>query len=409
MINIEKVYTVDLEVGMYISSLDRPWLETPFFLQGFQIESSEDIRKLREFCQYVYVDYQKSAKGEKLAPRRTVSRPRRAPQELFGGRRLKAYEDKADWSEEFPRARAAVQDISEGIETVFENVSRGGALDVLRVRKAVEPMIDSISRNPDACIWLARIKQQDQYTYQHSLGASIWAVALGRQLGLPRSDLRSLAIGGVLFDVGKLRVDPELLRADRPLSDEEFQRVREHVQLGLEMIRETGLMNSDVLDMVAYHHERHNGSGYPEGLRGDDIPIFARIAAIVDCYDAITSHRSYARATSPAEAIKKLYEWRDVDFQAELVEEFIQAVGIYPAGSLVELSSGEVAVVVSEYRSRRLRPQVMVLLGEDKQPLASPRLIDLVTESQAGSGPNLAIVGSLEPEAYGIDMAGIQL
>ncbi len=186
-IEIEKVYAVDLEVGMYVSALDRPWLDTPFLLQGFRIETAEELRKLREVCQYVFIDYQKSQKGRKVVPRRTVSRPRRAPQELFGGRRLKRYEDKSAWREEFPLARAAVQELSAGIESVFENVARGGALDVLRVRKSVEPMIDSISRNPDACIWLARIKQQDQYTYQHSLGASIWAVALGRQLGLPRS------------------------------------------------------------------------------------------------------------------------------------------------------------------------------------------------------------------------------
>ena len=280
---------------------------------------------------------------------------------------------------------------------------------MVKVKKSVEPMIDSISRNPDACIWLARMKQEDQYTYQHSLGASIWAVALGRQLGLPKSDLRSLAIGGLLFDVGKLRVDKELLSSDKPLTDEEFQRVRDHVNLGVEMIQGSGLMNQDVIDMITYHHERHDGSGYPKKLRGDDIPVFARIAAIVDCYDAITSHRSYARAIPPSTAIKMLYEWKDIDFQAELVEEFIQAVGIYPAGTLVELSSGEVAVVVAEYRTRRLRPKVMVLLDADKQPLAAIRTIDLLTVKETATGEPLDIVSSLEPDAYGIDMAAIQL
>ncbi len=168
-------------------------------------------------------------------------------------------------------------------------------------------------------------------------------------------------------------------------------------------------MNMDVLAMVSYHHERHDGSGYPEGLSGDRIPIFARIAAIVDCYDAITSHRSYARATSPSIAIKKLYEWKDIDFQAELVEEFIQAVGIYPAGTLVELSSGEVAVVIAEYRTRRLRPKLMVLLDSEKQPLLDVRMIDLLHQKETEDGRPLDIVSSLEPEAYGIDMTAIQL
>jgi putative nucleotidyltransferase with HDIG domain len=253
------------------------------------------------------------------------------------------------------------------------------------------------------------MKQQDTYTYQHSVGSSIWAVALGRQLGLPKSDLRSLAVGGLLFDIGKLRVNPELLGASHSLTDEEFVEVRKHVDFGVEMISESGLMNKGVLDMVAYHHERHDGSGYPDGLAGDDIPLYARIAAIVDCYDAITSHRSYARAMPPSVAIKKMYEWRDIEFQAELVEEFIQAVGIYPAGTLVELSSGEVAVVVAEYRTRRLRPKVMVLLDANKQPASDVKMVDLLTDKLTPDGKPLEISNSLEPEAYGIDMAAIKL
>ena len=252
---------------------------------------------------------------------------------------------------------------------MFDAIRRGGSIDAVRVKSAVEPMIDSITRNPDACIWLARMKQADTYTYQHSIGCSIWAVALGRQLGLPKADLRSLAIGGLLFDVGKLQVDSTLIESDRVLDDDEYALVQEHVNLGLSAVKASGVINQDVLDMIEMHHERHDGSGYQHSLAGDQIPIFARIAAIVACYDAITSHRNYAEALPPSIAIKMMYEWRDIDFQAELVEEFIQAVGIYPAGTLVELSSGQVGVVLSEYRTRRLRPKIMVLLDADKNPL----------------------------------------
>ena len=394
---------------MYVSSLDRPWLETPFSLQGFCLETEADIERLQEYCQFVYVDSQKSTQDPAVLRRKVRNRPRKSTQQLFTQRTLKQYQDGSTWGEEYPRAQQAIQSLSEGIDEIFDSVANGGTLDMVKVKKSVEPMIDSISRNPDACIWLARMKQEDQYTYQHSLGASIWAVALGRQLGLPKSDLRSLAIGGLLFDVGMLKVDKELLKSDKPLTDEEFQQVRDHVNLGVEMIQDSGLMNQDVIDMITYHHERHDGSGYPKKLRGDDIPVFARIAAIVDCYDAITSHRSYARAIPPSTAIKMLYEWKDIDFQAELVEEFIQAVGIYPAGTLVELSSGEVAVVVAEYRTRRLRPKVMVLLDADKQPLAAIRTVDLLNVKETAAGEPLDIVSSLEPDAYGIDMAAIQL
>ncbi len=394
---------------MYVSSLDRPWLDSPFALQGFRIQSDDDIERLQQYCHYVYVDSQRSEQNRDQLVRKLAYRPRQSLGRLFLDRKLTAYSDTTDWSNEYPQAEIAIQSLSEGIDSIFESVDRGGSLDLVRIKKSVEPMIDSVTRNPDACIWLARMKQTDQYTYRHSLGASIWAVALGRQLGLPKPDLRSLAIGGLLFDVGKLRVDRELLTTTRPLTDDEFQQVKDHVQLGVEMIEQSGLMNQSVRDMVAHHHERHDGSGYPNGLHGDGIPIFARVAAIVDCYDAITSHRAYARAIPPATAIKMLYEWKDIDFQAELVEAFIQAVGIYPAGSLVELSSGEVAVVVAEYRTRRLRPRVIVLLDENKQPLADGRMIDLLKQEKTDDGRPLEIVSSLEPDAYGIDMTAIQL
>ncbi|MEQ8516010.1 MAG: HD-GYP domain-containing protein [Chromatocurvus sp.] len=410
MLDVIKMDTDSLEPGMYVSGLDRPWLGTPFLLQGFQITSNDEVRKLREYCQYVFIDIRKSQQQSPAVKRRRVEqRPRLSRQDMFPRRQLNQYRDEAGWTEEFPRAESAVAQLHEGIEDIFGQVRGNDAVDVIRVKRSVEPMIDSISRNPDACIWLARLKHQDKYTYQHSVAVSIWAVALGRQLGLPRSDLRSLAIGGLLFDIGKLRVAPELLNSIHPLSQEEIDKLREHVRHGVEMIGETGLMNTDVLDMVAHHHERHDGSGYPQGLAGDDIPIFGRIAGIVDCYDAITSQRSYADPMSPSAAIKILHNAKDADFQAELVEEFIQAVGIYPAGTLVELSSGHVAVVVAEYRTRRLRPRLMVLLDADKQAVNEVSMLDLLTDTQCDDGSPLEIVRSLEPGAHGIDMNSIQL
>lgn len=409
MLDVVKINTGELQLGMFVSGLDRPWLEVPFPMQGFKVETPEDINRLQTYCKHVFIDTHKSSIAVEPSKRHTPERPRRTKQQIFPGRKLKPYKDSASWGEEYPRAKAAVDSLSETIDDIFQQAKAGSALDVIKVKKSVEPMIDSITRNPDACIWLARMKQQDNYTYQHSVGASIWAVALGRQLGLPKSDLRSLAVGGLLFDVGKLRISEDLLVARRPLSDEEFAEVRNHVNLGLDLIKDSGLMNKDVLEMVAHHHERYDGSGYPDGLSGDSIPIYARIAAIVDCYDAITSHRSYAKGIPPSVAIKMLYEWRDIDFQGELIEEFIQAVGIYPAGTLVELSSGEVAVVVAEYRTRRLRPKVMVLLDDRKQPSMELKMIDLLSEKTTEDGQPLEISGSLEPEAYGIDMTAIQL
>ena len=420
MLNTLKVYTHELDIGMFVSSLDRPWLETPFLTQGFVIESRADIDRLREHCEYVLVDSLRSAKG--TAARKAKGKAGRAPPtersvkgrrgrvpiaRIFEGRPIKSYQDDGDWEDEHPRAQEALDTLVDDINDIFDQVSDGGKINVIKLKKSVGPIVDSISRNPDAALWVARLKQHDQYTYQHSLGAAVWSVSLGRQLGLPKHDLRSLAIGCMLMDVGKLRVDPTLLQAERELTVEETAQMAGHVNLGLEVIQESGIINQDVVDMVAYHHERYDGSGYPGGLANDAIPTFARIAAIVDTYDAITTNRSYAAAISPSDAIKLLYKSRDEEFQAELVEAFIQAIGIYPAGTLVELSSGEVGVVVAEYRARRLRPKVMVLLDANKNALAQPRVLGLY-EQTADDPQSLTIKKSLEPEAYGIDLSAIR-
>ncbi|MFA7555577.1 MAG: HD-GYP domain-containing protein [Spongiibacteraceae bacterium] len=409
MLNLRKVYCADLTVGMHVSALDRPWLESPFLVQGFYLENFEDIEEVSKFCEYVYVD-EKIARGSVL--KKTLADlpfGKSVAGKLFPNKKIKIYTDSVTWKEEFPSAKEAVDTLSGCLKELMARNEKGGPLEIAKIKKAVEPMIDSVTRNPDACIWLARMKQEDNYIYEHSLGASIWAVALGRQLGLPKQDLRTLALGGLLFDVGKLKIDTALMNANRRLTAEEFQYVKSHVQLSVDSLKEGGLINQDVIDMVAHHHERHNGGGYPQGLAGTEIPVFARIAAIVDCYDAITSHRIYAAALPPSLAIKKLYEWKDIDFQAELIEEFIQAIGIYPAGTLVELSSGEIAIVVAEYRTRRLRPQVMIMLDKNKQPLEDIRFIDMLAVPFTEDGQPLDIVNSLEPGAYGIDMTSIEL
>ncbi len=421
MLKTLKVSTSDLQIGMFVSGLDRPWLDTPFFTQGFVIESQEDISHLQKYCESVFIDSRRGRKSsfdirreaprgrEPAAPRRANNRPRVTIDRIFEGRRLKPYRDDSAWEEEHPRAQRALNTLILDIDDIFQRVSGGEKLNVIKLRKAVEPIVDSISRNPDACLWVTRLKRHDQYTYQHSLSAAMWSVSLGRQVGLPRHDLRSLAMGCMLMDIGKLRVDPRLLQAERELTREEADEMAAHVGLGREILKECGMLNQDVIDMVAHHHERYDGSGYPNGLARDEIPPFARIAGIVDTYDALTSKRGYAQAISPSDAIKLLYDARDEDFQAELVESFIQAIGIYPAGTLVELSSGEVGVVVAEYRTRRLRPKVVVLLDANKNRLPTSKLIDL-QETGANSGaPSLSIKKSLEPEAYGIDLSGVTL
>ncbi|MDH5356038.1 MAG: HD-GYP domain-containing protein [Gammaproteobacteria bacterium] len=435
-----KVETQNLQTGMYISALDRPWLETPFLIQGFYVKDTGDIQIISDICQYVFVDTSISTRiitsnmstvssaidssdvskslftdgdaSHKTRPGEDVTQPRAGlggSQLLFPDKKLEKYEDVTNWKSEGPAAEEAVNVLHNGLNSLLSRNKNGGPLEIQKVKEAVDPMINSVIRNPDACIWLARMKQQDQYIYQHSLGTSIWAVALGRQIGLPKSDLRSLAIGGLLFDIGKLQLDKAMLQANRRLTSKETREMKKHVEVGVRLLKEGGMTNPDILDMVSHHHERYNGTGYPQGLLKDEIPVFGRIAAIVDCYDAITSDRIYASAIPPTQAIKQLYNWKDVYFQAEIIEQFIQAIGIYPAGTVVELTSGEIAIVVAASRTRRLRPEIMLLLDSNKKPLSEMEFIDMKEVTHSRAGMPLDIINSVEPNAYGIDLSAIML
>ena len=395
-LTVSQLNTDELKVGMYVSKLDRPWLETPFLMQGFLIKNEDDITQLQKFCQHVFIDEQLSKepieKREnmdsasdkvKALLKETKSRSKKKYsrndlKKLFPNKTLKVYETKTDLQKELSSAKKVFNDLSHSISDMMTSIRKGGNIQVSAVKDAVNPMVSSIIRNPDACIWLARMKSQDSYTYKHSMGASVWAVALGRQIGLPPSDLKTLAVGTLLCDVGKLKLSHDLLEKSEPLTEEEFDLLKSHVELSLTELSNSAGVTQDVIDIVASHHERFNGQGYPNGLSGNEIPIMARIAAIADSYDAMTSQRAYSEAKSPVIAVKELYELRGDQYQPELIEEFIQAVGLYPAGTLIELSSGEVAVVVSENKMRRLRPKILKLLDANKKPMSNSAIINLV-------------------------------
>ena len=427
-LNKQKVLVSELKIGMYVCELDRPWLETPFLMQGFLIEADEDIGTLSKHCEFVYIDVARGTvkpgtfshavapavetkqQSQTVIPLRkakaqptVVRSDKQRLMKLLSGRSLRKYRDSVAWNQEIISAKKAVEGLNTAIKDMFVSIKQGSGIQFSKLKQAVSPLVSSIERNPDACIWLARLKNQDSYIYKHSVASSIWAVAMGRELGLPPADLKSLALGALLMDIGKLRVPQELLRKKGVVNEQELRVLRNHVCHSIDALRNTSSSNQDIWDMVAHHHERHNGSGYPRGLRGDSIPLVAKIAGIVDCYDAMTSDRPYARSVSPSSAIKHLYQARDTEFDSVLVEEFIQAVGLYPAGTLVLLSSGEVAIVIAEGRARRLKPKVLLLLDADKTPLDELKIINLLEAQCPNSGKSIDIVQSLEPGSFGID------
>lgn len=406
----EKVSTMDLAIGMYVSALDRPWVETPFPIQGFHVSTQQDIEQLRRFCKFVYVDRRLSRVQASFEPAPVVAGgAKRSPVGVVNpAARIRkfdpvAYQVSQPLQKEVAVAATLHQEIARAVVQVLNDVRSGKELNFLVVKKAAGLMVNSVVRNPDAFVWLSRVRDADSYSYAHSLRSSIWALVFGRHLGLPKDILEELALGVLLSEVGKTKIPRTLLMKPGKLTDDEMAQVRKHVEYGVEILRQCRGVSETVISVVQFHHERFDGSGYPYKLVGTDIPLLARMAGIVDTYDAITSPRPYADARTSSEAVSMLYEGRDKLFQGQLIEQFIQAVGVYPTGTLVQLSTQEVGVVVSQNTARRLRPQVMLVADHEQNLLSQPEVVDLMQATMDSAGRPLAIARCLKPGEYGID------
>jgi HD-GYP domain-containing protein (c-di-GMP phosphodiesterase class II) len=411
---------------MYVSSLDRPWIETPFLFQGFFIRNDKEIEDLRRYCDYVEIDIEESdasivdslsSAGSK-SPQSTTStlvRHRRNSiwqriSRLFGKKEDIApeqpkpgefYKDTVSTSAELVVAKSVHSGALKQIMNVLGSIRRGESISMPELEVITGAMVDSVLRNSTAMALLARMQEKDDYTCSHSLESSIWALVFGRHLGLDKESLLAVGLGGLLLDVGKTKIPARLLNKKGELTDVEMAYIRTHVDVGLEILHESNDVDSRVLDMVATHHERFDGSGYPKGWKGNQIPVFGRIGGIVDSYAAITSDRPYAKAKSSYDAMRELKALSDKHFQAEMVEQFIRAVGIFPAGTLVELNTGEIGVVLKENQSSRLQPELAIILDSDKQPSEEVKSLDLRQEGEPT--PIFWIERGIEPGAYGID------
>jgi len=420
-----------IQIGMYVSQLDRPWLETPFLFQGFMVRSEDDIIAIRRHCEFVYVDQAQSTVTT-LPQVSPGSEPKHATQpahkpkkrSLFARlTRRKPAEPAPDYEATgcFYRDTTGVQDelipaatihdtAADAVEEIFATLKTTKKLDMGTLATAVDPMIDSVLRNQEAVACLARMKRKDDYLYSHSLASSVWALLLGRHLGLDRESLLAVGLGAMLLDVGKTLLPTELLIKKGNLTPAEHKLMQGHVNVGVKIVQDNPDADRRVIEMVANHHERHNGTGYPRGLTGNDIPVYGRIAGLVDSYDAMITQRPYAAAMSSLDAMRQFRLRADVDFQSEMVEQFIQAIGAFPTGTLVELNTGEVGIVMSQNKMRRLRPTIMLVLDAAKQPRNDFPLIDLSIQTKAeGDQESLWIEQGLEPCAYGIDPAEFYL
>ncbi|MEO6800895.1 MAG: HD domain-containing phosphohydrolase [Rhodanobacter sp.] len=389
-----RIDVAELQLGMFVCRLDRPWEETPFPLQGIALTRLEDIETLQRLCRQVYIDSRQVVARDNLQALTCTDLSRHR----FTSRTK--YADLAAVEDEAPRARAALDNASKIVNRLFEDITSGRELSVEHVEQAVRPLVNTVLRSGDAFFLVEGLRRSDSYSYSHAISCSALAAAFGRHMGFDEETIFSLAAGGLLMDVGKTCLPEELLQYQGSLAPSEVDVIRSHVDHGLRLLAEAGIANLDVLDIVRTHHERHDGSGYPEGLAGHVIPITGRMLGIIDSYDAMSSARPYRAAISRHQALQQIYAARNRLYQAEMAEQFQVCLGVYPTGSLVELSTGEIAIVMAQNQIRRLRPRVAILSAPNKQPLNDFRAVDLM---KLGDKDGVDILRSLAAGDYGID------
>lgn len=383
-----------LELGMYVVEVDRPWRETTFLFQGFPLLQVADIKAVREHCSYVYIDETRRVPLAELQGMQPVAltaavRRERTPLSL---------------SEAVTEAADSFAQSEQTLLQVLDDVQQGRAIDTRACREAVQRNLNSLLHNESALLWLTRLKSQDVYTSLHCLSVSIMAMGFANHLGLSDAEIETLGMAGLLHDVGKIRIDPQVLNKPGRLSPEEFDLIKQHPLHGYQALQGQAGVPPAAIHAAYGHHERLDGSGYPLGLTAEHIPFMTRVITIVDAFDAITSNRSYDQARPVQVAFDILRDGSGTQFDAKLVTQFVRWLGVFPVGTLVELHTGEVGLVIEKHDRLHLRPKVVVLRDEDKQPCA-PRQLDLSRITVDAEDQPYRISSGLPDGSFGLFIA----
>ncbi len=373
---------------MYLHELCGSWMEHPFWRSKFTLSAPEDIRHILESgIAEAWIDVSKGldvADEGKREPGKSVTE---VLMEAEIARRIETPRQ-VPISEELKRAAMICAKAKHAVVSMFQEVRMGKAICAEDAGELVEAISSSVLRNPGALISLARLKTADEYTYMHSVAVCALMVSLARQLGLNETEVREAGMAGLLHDLGKALMPMDVLNKPGRLTDEEFRIIKNHPVEGHRLLVEGKTASAIVLDVCLHHHEKVDGSGYPDRLPGDRISLFAKMGAVCDVYDAITSNRPYKAGWDPAESIRKMTEWSQGHFDERVFQAFIKSIGIYPVGSLVRLSSGRLAVVIEQSEKSLLAPRVKVFFSTKSQAYILPEIIDLsrpgVVEKIAG-------------------------
>ena len=529
----EKINVDALVLGMFVVELDRPWIETPFMLQGMLLDDPSDIHTIKTLCKFVYIDRTKSA-GNQFIPmaKQNISRKHdgltarvinpissvssnkinantqnnltnkstfldilrdiktyKAPngtestntakvtynvkhesssvaqEALFNERdqfyvnnkvfnqgsfakrvvndilyfsngllgglfsrgklktsinnsgsghknfnseqddayKLTIFEDELPVEIEIAEIFPIYEQSQIATREIFESVANNRDLNLSAVSDILDSMVESIGRSPDALLWLAKLKKTDDYAYNHAINVSITLMAFGSFLALSKQQIKELGLAGLLQDVGKVKISADILHKEGKLTREEFEHAKKHVGESLKIIEQTKDIPVSVVFLVAQHHERIDGSGYPNQLQGSQLGLISQISGLVDTYCAITSNKAYAKGVYHQQALDEIHHLAGTKFSVEVVDQLVQFMGMYPVSSLIELNTGEVAVVIQQNQVRRLLPRIMLLLDSDKLRYSAPLIMNLLLQPLTPNGELYAITKSLAPDSYGLN------
>lgn len=401
-----KMDVADVQLGMYVAELDRPWLESPFLFQGFVLDSEDDLETLREHCNYVFVDDEKSVD------------PQAAREAASGkGREEKESPEEPDSENSANAAKSFRSNIKRAVQTFkrstgsvikfFDDARLGKSIDTNDAKAVVSDLVTTITNNVNTALWLTSLRNRTEEGAAHCLNTSILSVAFARHLGYSHDQMQLVGLGALLHDIGFARTPKSILEKPGELTDKEYATVKKHPRDGHAVLKLTHQIPDEALDIVLHHHERLDGSGYPDGLKGEELGEMVRVVAIADAYDSMTSERVYRKAIAPQDALTTLHKRAAEEFGQSLMEEFIKCVGIYPIGSLVLLNTGALGVVVSSNPDARLKPLILMVRDEQGRDLYPRKLVNLATLSAHQGEGAWSISRVVRPGDYGIDIAAI--
>ena len=401
-----KVHVRDLVLGMFVIELDRPWRDTPFPINGFHLRKFDQMQTLRTRCEFVYIDPSKGAGPRSKTPTKMTilsSARKRAPESLA----LKVCPDV------YPRTRSVRQEIDNAsrlygqleswLNQAIENAREHKPLGLQEIYKLGRETIACVIRNPDAFIWYLNTSEQGNCLLKHSIRAAIWATVFACHIGMSKSDIEALFVGTLLADIGMAKFSPGFVVKNGPFTRKQYLDYQKHVGIGVDILRIEENLDQQVVSIVRAHHERHDGRGFPRRQRGDQIPMQARIANLAYSYERLLKRSSEADL-SPATAVSRLYKQRKIKFADQLVYEFIKALGMFPAGSVVELATGEVGIVTEQNANQRLTPKITLVTTARKQIKSKYEMIN--QGEQKDQEMVKSITRSLKRGDYNIDPAG---